>query len=176
MNRLLRFGAVLPLLAILGASVAPAQVSFNVAAGLAVPTGDLSDFSDAGYALIAGLGTKPIASPLAFRVEGIFTQFNVKNSSDANTRIIGGTGNAIYDFSMGPGIIFTPYATGGVGFYSTRFENRLGGSGSDTNFGWNIGGGIRTGLSGFSAYVEARYHSVGNNGGSFIPIVFGLSF
>ena len=44
------------------------------------------------------------------------------------------------------------------------------------NFGYNVGGGVRFALSGFSAYVEARYHSISNANVSFVPLVFGLQF
>ena len=44
----------------------------------------------------------------------------------------------------------------------------------NNHFGWNVGGGLRFPLTGFSAYVEARYHSTSDF--KFTPIVFGLQF
>jgi opacity protein-like surface antigen len=149
--------------------------TFNLAAGLAVANGNFGDRNDAGYALIVGIGMKPLASPLSFRAEGIYTEYN-QNFEDGKARAGGITGNAIYDFSIGTGMMFTPYAIGGIGYYSTREPVRNFNVESQTNIGWNIGGGVRFPLTGFSAYVEARYQSVGNVGIQFAPIVFGLSF
>ena len=39
-----------------------------------------------------------------------------------------------------------------------------------------IGGGFRFPLTGFSAYVEARYHSINNTSIRFVPVSFGLVF
>ena len=177
MNRLLRFGAVLPLFMTFGvASQARAQTpTFNLAAGLALANGNFGDRNDAGYSLIVGIGAKPLASALSFRAEGIYSEYN-QNFENGKARAGGITGNAIYEFSMGSGVMLTPYAIGGVGYYSTREPLRNFNVESQTNIGWNLGGGVRFPLTGFSAYVEARYHSVGNVGIQFAPIVFGLAF
>src|SRR5262249_5372049 len=143
------------------------------AAGFALPTGDYGDFNQGGFAFIGGLGISAPGTPIRFRAEAAYNQFNHKDPLDGSSRAGGFTGNAVYDFPMGPGSGFTPYAIGGVGMYGTRdFDDE------DTqwNFGWNIGGGIRFPLTGFSVYVEARYHSVSSADVSLAPIVFGISF
>ena len=141
--------------------------TFNLAGGLAIPTGDFGDFHESGYTLIAGIGLTQRASPIAFRAEGIYNEFNRKSSvlGNGNSRAGGITGNATYDFRLASGA-FTPYVIGGIGFFSTRF----GGGDSDTNVGWNVGGGLRFPLSGFSAYFEARYHYIwGPKASSLVP-------
>jgi len=63
---------------------------------------------------------------------------------------------------------------GGIGYYSTRdasFTTR-----TESNIGWNVGGGFQFPLTGFSGYVEARYHTVSNTDVRFVPISFGLLF
>ena len=65
-----------------------------------------------------------------------------------------GTGNSIY-------------LIGGLGTYDT---------GSHWDTGFNLGGGFRFPLTGFSAYIEARYHSVAGGDLKFVPVVFGLAF
>jgi hypothetical protein len=149
------------------------SVRFNLAAGLALATSDFGDRNESGYSLVAGIGMTQPGSPISFRAEGIYNEFNPKFGGGKATA--GGiTGNAIYELSSGPTPTFTPYAIGGIGYFSTkepRFTNA-----NQTNVGWNLGGGIRFPLSGFSAYVEARYHSVSNAGVKFAPIVFGLLF
>jgi opacity protein-like surface antigen len=66
------------------------------------------------------------------------------------------------------------YGIGGVGYYSSK-EPAFDLS-SQSNFGWNVGGGFRFPLTGFSAYVEARYHRISNADISMVPVSFGLIF
>lgn len=172
MSRSFRIGAALALAALgFVPSLASAQTTtYNLAAGWSMPTGDFGDFNDAGFALIGGLGFAMPGSPIRFRAEGLYNQFNHKRS-DESSRAGGFTGNALYDFAMGPGTPFTPYAIGGIGLYGTRLFDE---ESTAWNVGWNIGGGIKFPLTGFSVYVEARYHSV--NDVNFAPIVFGVVF
>lgn len=144
---------------------------FNIAAGLTLPTGSFGDDNDAGYNLILGLGTKPRTSALGFRAEGIFNEFNA-HGIDEKSRVAGLTGNVTYDLTSGArNNTNSLYIIGGIGYYSTR-QFRI----SDSNVGWNVGGGFQFPLTGFSAYVEARYHTVSNTDVRFVPISFGLVF
>jgi opacity protein-like surface antigen len=150
-----------------------AGTTYNLAGGWSLPTGSFGNFNDAGFALIGGLGFGAPGSPIRIRAEAAYNQFNHSSPSNESSRTGGFTGNAVYDFPMGPGAQFTPYGIGGLGFYGTRlFDN------ADTqwNIGWNIGGGVKFPLSGFSVYVEARYHSVSSVDVGFAPIVFGVVF
>jgi len=143
----------------------------NVAAGAALPTGTLSDAVDVGYHLNGGVGLQDRTLPLGFRAEVSYDSFGGK-SGFGNLHILGFTGNASYDFTNGGVNGTTLYLIGGLGFYNTSGDT----GGSDTNFGWNAGGGFRWPLSGFSAYIEARFHSVTNGNEHFLPIAFGLRF
>lgn len=165
--------ACLAILPAVAAAQTGTTTRINGAAGLSLSTGNYGDRNDAGYSLIFGIGMSQAVSPLSFRAEGMYNEFQEKFDG-AKSHASALTANAIYDFSAGPKSTFVPYAIGGIGYYSTReplydFENQ-------SNMGWNIGGGVRFPLSGFSAYVEARYHSVGNVDTHFAPIVFGLVF
>ncbi|MEO7082711.1 MAG: outer membrane beta-barrel protein [Gemmatimonadaceae bacterium] len=150
------------------------NMSFNVAAGLSLASGTFGDRNDAGYNIAAGLGIKQPGSRLGFRAEGTYNQFNEKGT-DGTSHAAGVTLNALYDLIPASSKQSNSvYAIGGIGYYNTRepfldFDNQ-------TNFGWNVGGGFRFPLSGFSAYVEVRYHSVSNIDATFIPITFGLVF
>jgi opacity protein-like surface antigen len=149
--------------------------TYNLAGGIALPTGNYGDFNESGFSLIGGLGMAMPASPLRFRGEAAYSQFNHKAPFNQSSRAGGFTGNAIYDLSVGSGAMFTPYAIGGIGLYGTRDFDE---DNTQWNVGWNLGGGIRFPLTGFSVYVEARYHSVSrsNVNASFAPIVFGVAF
>jgi opacity protein-like surface antigen len=156
-------------------SSAQGTTTFNLAGGLSLANGDFGNRNDAGYTLGVGVGIGQRNSPASLRLEGMFSEFESKLGGD-KARAGGLLGSAVYDLNLNNGGAFTPYAIGGIGFYSTREPALFGNDESDTNFGWNAGGGVRVPLTGFSVYFEARYHSVSNAGVQFAPIVVGLRF
>lgn len=172
------FGAV-AFACVLGAVpvIAGAQSStnFNIAAGLSLATSDFGNRNDAGYNLTAGIGMRQRGSPLGFRAEGTYNEFNqtgIGGSSHAG----GVTINATYDLMPATAQRSASlYGIGGIGYYST-LEPYFDGDQAQSNIGWNIGAGFRFPLSGFSVYVEARYHSVNQVDMTFVPITFGLVF
>ena len=167
-----RFLAVLALLA--GSrstkihAQAPGPLHFNSAAGAALPTGRLGDVADIGYNLTVGIGVRQPTSQVGFRVEGMYNEWSL-NRTDFKTHAGGVTANLTYDFALAPmrGPGNSLYAIGGIGYLGT---------GGSSDIAYNIGGGFRFPLSGFSAYLEARYHSISNADMTFVPIVFGLLF
>jgi opacity protein-like surface antigen len=188
MNAAMRIASAFALAAALSvpATAHAQRANFSVSGGVSLANGAFGRRNDAGYAIGVGLGIAQAGSPLSFRVDGIYSQFNKKNFFDAKTQARGVIASALYDFGV-KGAAFTPYAIGGVGRYSTK--EALAASvtigqppaifyESDTNVGWSLGAGIRFPLSGFSAYVESRYNSVSNApaGVAFAPVVFGLRF
>ena len=140
---------------------------FSVAAGASFPTGNFDDFSEIGYHVLAGLELHPPSSPLGFRIDGMFNEFDNSGLGSASTRILALTGNAVVR-----GSAFGPYLIGGIGLYGTKASS---GGASDSDVGFNVGGGFRFGLTGFTAFAEARYHRV-REGLSFIPVTFGVTF
>jgi opacity protein-like surface antigen len=172
----LRIGAFAVILAVsaLSANAQSNATHFNLAAGLTLPTGTFSDRNDAGYNIIVGLGVKQRGSALGFRAEGIYNEFNEHGTND-KSHAGGVTANAIYDLATNSrNKTSSLFIIGGVGYYSTR--EPFFSSESQTNIGWNVGGGFEFPLSGFSAYIEARYHTVSNTDVRFVPISFGLVF
>ncbi|HEY4217796.1 MAG TPA: outer membrane beta-barrel protein [Gemmatimonadaceae bacterium] len=183
MTSKLRVWSLTALLATVSSALAPAAllaqsspVHFNLAAGLTEPTSTFGDFYDAGYNLIVGIGMNPPLSPLGFRAEGIYNEFDQKGGGDkANAG--GVTINATYDLiHPTPLNTTTLYAIGGIGYFSTKEPEQFFDVESQSNIGYNIGAGFKFGLSGFAAYVEARYYSVSNTDVRFVPISFGLVF
>jgi hypothetical protein len=152
-------------------SVAPrvsaAQSSFSVAAGASIPTGDFGKSRDVGYHALAAVEIRPPLAPLGLRIEGMFNEFESSIVNTAATRVYGATGNGVIQFTPREGF----YVIGGVGIY--RVER----PGGDSNeLGLNVGGGYRFPLTGFSAFVEGRYHTIQNTGARFVPITFGITF
>jgi hypothetical protein len=166
-------GLLLAVGLVVAPTVATAQnpIHVNVAAGAAVPTGDFGDIANVGYNLTVGLGLRPALSPLGFRVEGSYNSFGIKDCDECDKATVKGVdANLIYDFMpVTKTVGVSLYGIGGLGGFRT---------GDETHLGWNIGAGLRLPLTGFSGYIEARYHQVQGDGGhlGYIPIVFGLTF
>jgi hypothetical protein len=157
-----------------------AGIKLNIAAGAAVPTGDFGLGTDIVYNLTVGVGARQGTSPLGFRAEGFYNEFGVTDT-DLKAHAGGISLNATYDIplntlsSPAAGVGNTLYIIGGLGYYSTRL-NTFFNDNSDSNLGYNVGAGFRFPLTGFSAYLEARYNSVSNVDVKFVPLVFGLVF
>jgi hypothetical protein len=135
-----------------------AQLHYGVAGGLSAPLGDFGDVADAGYHLTGLLSVSMPLAPIGFRIEGSFNEFKYKSSIssiDAKARIWSGTANAVLS---SPGII-GPYLIGGLGIYNA-YASCDGCNSSSTKGGLNGGAGLKLGLSGFSAFIEARYHYI----------------
>ena len=162
-------------------AMAQAQIQFGVAAGASIPNGDFSQTNETGYHLMATAGIHPPASPVGFRVDGMWNQFNFKSTiaSGESIRILGLNANAV--LAMPGAVVLSPYAIGGVGMYNSKASQT--GATSSNDMGVNIGAGVKFGLAGFGAFAEARFHNVfvdnGTGGSSslrFIPITFGITF
>jgi hypothetical protein len=170
---------VLALLAVTPPAAAKAQIwKVNLAAGASLTTGGFGDDNNTGYNLIAGVGIKQPLVPFGFRVEGIYNEFSEKGTTGVS-HANGVTANLTFDIPLSQltsGV--TLYGIGGLGYYDTHqpFFTESG----TWNLGWNIGAGLRLPLSGFSAYIEARYHAVSTNAPNpqvtFVPLSFGVVF
>ena len=157
-------------------------IGFGVSGGLSLPTGDLGDGADAGYNITGHVMLRPASfTNLSFRGDVSFDRYGVKDVSDANTRFLGFTANALYSFPQAnPGVV-RPYIIAGVGAYNSKVSVTSGnitGSASSTDIGVQGGAGINFQLSGFSTFVEAKFVNVFGDGSSanFIPITFGVKF
>jgi hypothetical protein len=147
-----------------------AQTSFIVAAGAAVPIGNTGDAVKMGYNATLGIGIKPPLAPIGLRIDGMFNSFEY-DAIDASLRLLAGTANVTLSSPALP----IGYLIGGLGMYNASTS---GTSGSETDFGFNVGAGLNFPLTGFSTFLEARLHVVNSEGESvkFIPITFGLRF
>lgn len=171
-------------LALAIAGSAQAQKGIGIAAGWSLPTSDFGDAVNSGYHVTGLFNVSKHDSPIGLRVDGTFSEFDFKSIpglGDAKARLIYGTANIVLSAQGGMG----PYALGGGGVYRSSAECD-GCTTSSTNGGFDAGVGYRFGLSGFSAFLEARYHTIPSGSDattagtkkatSFIPISFGLIF
>ncbi len=172
LKRCLRTGALT--LALVVPAALHAQASLVIMGGLSAPVGNLGDLTDIGYNAGVGINVGAPALPIGLRFEGAYNSFGFKTGG-RKLNILSGTANAI--FSVGPGKD-APYLIGGLGLYNRSND---GYGSSKTAVGINGGGGLRFPLTGFSTFVEARYHLMLGNASDatnfqFIPITFGIAF
>jgi opacity protein-like surface antigen len=143
--------------------------------GIAFPTGDLGTITNTGYTIGVAIGFRPQLSPVALRFDAAWNQFGLENTN-GNINLPSFTGNIEYGLPLG--MSFSPYLIGGAGLYHTSTDIGGASSSGSNDFGWNIGGGVRLPLSGFSTFIEARYNSVNADNGTltYIPVTFGIMF
>ena len=156
-------------------------MSFGIAAGASIPTGDYGDIFKTGFHGMATVGLTPAMVPFGLRIDGMYNSLSGKESADgADLRVLGLTANGVFQM---PAMVASPYLIGGVGYYNAKFETGEADEESESDFGLNVGIGMKFNLSGFGTFAEIRYHNVFNkdddaNVGnlSFIPLTFGIMF
>ena len=176
------YGTLAVSLLLVSASTAGAQLSnpirFNVHAGAAVPVGTLADddigggSAELGFRVGAGLELRPAFSPVGLRFDGAFDRMGIEDT-DLNWTFWSITANAVLSPMASP-----LYFIGGLGFYSTDITGEDVDFENESDLGFNIGAGLSLPLTGFSTFVEARWHNINTEGDniSYIPIVFGIRF
>jgi opacity protein-like surface antigen len=165
-------------LAALTATAASAQstkpVSLGISAGASIPMGDFGDIYQTGYNGTVSLGLNSM-SPLGLRIDGMYNKFTDRGDlvvPRPDYTIMGANANLIYAL---PGVGIRPYLIGGVGIYGQKPD--VDGADNTTDFGLNGGIGAAFPLSGFTTFIEARYHRImSDEPTSFIPVTFGISF
>jgi hypothetical protein len=165
-------------------AVAMAQSStvtqYNMSTGATLATGDFGARTQTGYNLTIGIGMAQRSSSIGFRAEGMYNEFAYKCFSNfvdcgGAKRVAGLTGNLTYDV-VHPTTVQgnTLYAIAGLGYYIAN--DRVYGPQSQTDIGFNFGGGFKFPIGGFSGYFEARYHTIQNVAVTIVPLTFGLIF
>ncbi|MFN2567225.1 MAG: outer membrane beta-barrel protein [Gemmatimonadaceae bacterium] len=179
-------------LLLLSASSADAQfaspIRFNVHAGGALPVGNFGSTdidgggADLGFRVGAGLELRPPFLPVGLRLDGAFDRMGIEGA-DAAYSIWSVTANGVVQPMMSP-----LYFIGGIGFYSTDVTGDdadavFGNFEAETDFGFNLGAGFSLPLTGFSTFIEGRWHRIsvdenifGYNNIDYFPIVFGIRF
>jgi hypothetical protein len=185
------YGMLAVSLLLVSASTASAQfanpIRFNVHAGASLPVGDFAasddptteGFAELGFRVGAGLEIRPALMPVGLRFDGAYDRMGIEGA-DAAWSIWNLTANAVLAPTASP-----LYFIGGIGFYSTDLtgEDVIGDPDAETDFGFNLGAGFSLPLTGFSTFIEARWHSIsvdedafGFGSINYIPIVFGIRF
>jgi opacity protein-like surface antigen len=180
--------ATLLSVAALSATTASAQsskaVSIGISGGAAIPVGEFGEDFTTGYNGTISLMFRSYGSPIGLRIDGSYNKMSVKDERIIDVPGFGvvdaaviPTANANLVYNL-PGTGMTPYLIGGAGVYGLKLDVDGGDDpDSETKFGVNGGIGAAFPLSGFNAFIEARYHHVFSDGVAtqFIPVVFGIS-
>lgn len=149
-------------------------VSLGISVGAAIPMGDFEDVYQTGYNGTVSLGFHSGGSPLGLRVDGMYNSFPDRSDlvvPRPDYRIWSGNANLVYTL---PGVGIRPYLIGGGGFYGQKPD--VDDAETISDFGVNGGLGAAFQLSGFTAFVEARYHHIFSDVATqFIPVTFGIS-
>ena len=147
----------------------------GVAGGGSLPMSDLSNTSKTGYNGTVALGINLPIIPVGLRVDGAYNAFSAKVAGGAKLHVMSATGSIVYGLPI-PGL--SPYLIGGAGIYMPTVTAPGLASTTEHHFGWNAGAGVNLPLSGFKAFVEARYNRISANGAKmeFVPVTFGLMF
>ena len=173
-RRIAAIAALAVTLAAPAALHAQSPLKFGLTAGATFPQGDAGDAFDWGYHVAGHVTAKPMMSPVGIRGEVMYHSFGAKEETGfdgENLGVLAGIVNA--ELGLG-GVGVKPYLIAGLGMYRSSFAD----FDSETDFGFNVGAGLDFGLAGFSAFAEARYHSIQTEGEStnIVPISFGLRF
>jgi opacity protein-like surface antigen len=138
---------------------AQTSMSLGFGGGAAVPTGTMSDGAKTGWSSEVVARVKPAASPVGLQLDGFYNRFGL-DGIDGNSRMIGGTANAVLAFPIAGRA--HPYLIGGVGVYNGKTTvTGLGSSESETKFGANAGAGLDVGLGKSAAlFAEGRFHAI----------------
>ena len=156
------------------ASVSEAQMKsasrFAIQGGVSLPNGDFGDAADMGFQ-VGGSYTMQMNDQYSLRFNADYSRYAVASNPifDGNWSQLGLFANAMMGFGdMGV------YGLVGLGFVNTGLSVDGGGSDSQSDFAFNVGGGW--GKNNWA--IEARYQSVQADGGSLntLPIVFVWKF
>ena len=174
-------------------AIVSSPIRFGIMGGATSPLGTFSDVAKTGWnaGVLMNIGVPLV--PVSFRIDGQWQQLQGKNFNEGggishnDWRIIDGTANVVYTFGAALPAKF--YLIGGAGVYKVRVKNDdFDLNASSTKFGLNGGVGFKFQLTGFSTFIEARYHNVihGTAVGDvndnhaetlqFVPVSVGITF
>ena len=160
---------------------AQSLTSLGVAAGASFPMGDYKDVVKTGYNAYLTLDVHAPLSPVSLRIDGMFNELDVTNGTFSNnekSHIWAATANAV--FHPTDLVVAHPYVIGGLGYYHASFTGQPFGFSipAENKMGFNVGAGLAIPLTGFRAFVEARYHQLFSSDEHvhFMPVSFGVVF
>lgn len=164
------------------------QVRFGVMTGASMPMGDFGDAVNTGWHLNGFGEFRPDNFPVTLRGELGYHKFGSNTISgggfsvEQEASIIPVVANAIFVLPSESTTRF--HLLGGLGMYRLKYEVETNvpgfdGSGTSTDFGINLGGGVTFPLGQrVDVVAEARFHSIFSEGSNanMIPLSIGFRF
>ena len=145
-------------------------IRFGVQGGLSMPMGDFGDVAKSGFIIGGLVDARPASLPFGLRFNVDYQNWGVDSDLvDGSFNMFSGTAAAMFTVPTTGGI--SPYVLGGVGMYSIGCSEDCD---RETEFGFNLGGGLNFNLGTMDTFAEIRYHNVDD--ATFLPIVFGIRF
>ena len=158
-----------------GPAAAQRLVAPYIAGGASLPTGAFGDATSGGWHALAGVAVSSLMQPLGLRIEVAHNRFGLETAS-GDRGVTSYTANVTYRLPMTNSPI-SPYVVTGAGAYTLGCFGVVA-CGSNTEFGWNAGAGMRFVGFGVRSFVESRFHAMNDDTGNvrFVPLTVGLSF
>ncbi len=165
--------------------------SIGVNGGVSIPTGTLSDYTNAGFVFNTRLEVRPWLVPVGLQLEGGWNQWGMKQSfvddvnegvdgalDGAHARVLSLSANVVYEV---PSVVVKPYVLGGLGMYRVSGVAESGDASlsvTEKKLGFGLGGGVRFVLGPLDATAEVRYHRVKfqDETIAYIPLTIGIRF
>jgi hypothetical protein len=166
-------------------------ISVGLGGGVTVPSGDLSECCGSGFNLAGFLQWRQPDQVFGLRADAQFHRNDMKDTyllqfpnAGAGTtgyyNIITVGGSAVLEVAP-PGSAMGWYLLAGAGLYRAEAsvtESNITVSSSDTQLGFNAGGGLRVRMGGASLFAETRWHTTKIEDATFslIPLTIGISW
>ena len=160
------------------ATPASAQIKWQLGLGPTLPMGDFGDSFKLGFHAMGGANFALTEKPISFRADVAYNinKCDIAGCGNISSNLLTLSGNVQYNF---PTPSSHPYLTGGLtwGRASLGGSDAPSGIDAESDIGFNVGGGLHFDLGGTTAFLEARYFSIGGNlDADFIPITFCVRF
>ena len=150
-------------------------LSLHLAGGASLPAGAFGDATTSGWHALAGIAVGALMHPIGLRVDVAHNRFGLEASSDSRS-VTSYTANVTYRLPMTNSPL-SPYVITGAGAYTLGCLGVIA-CGSNTEFGWNAGLGVKFAGMGIRGFVESRFHAVNEDTGNlrYVPLTLGVSF
>lgn len=153
------------------------STTLYISGGASFPTGDFGDYSNTGWMAAGGVLFGIGDSGFGAGAELFYGQNNHKDEASffqgEKTTPYGAMAIVDYAFDTGSGVM--PYLFGGLGLLVHRFSADNIESESDSQFGYQFGGGVGFPIGGTTQlYIEGRY--MGSSDTTFFGALAGFAF
>jgi hypothetical protein len=168
---------------------------WGLGGGLTAPRQQYNTIFEPGFNITGMMGWDPIGSPFGIRLDAEYDQFSERSqfaalAADPSIVAVNLDGKLRFPlYGVETGGRANLYAVGGGSFFyhknllwaptgTTCCAGVQGQSDIDSwesDFGWNLGGGVGFGFGPSDLFVEARWMAIKSNR-SFVPIIVGLTF